>query len=303
MLRRYLRLHFRNLGAALGRLLAQPVATGLNVLVLAIALALPAGLQILVNNAATLSSAWEGAADFTVYLEMGIGDEEARAVSRRIADRQDVESTRFIDRDDAYAEFKARSGFGDALDALNENPLPHTIIVRPAGSAVAAIEELAAALEAYDETALVQLDTEWVARLQSMLVLFGRIVDITTALLAAAVILVIGNTIRLEINNRRTEIEVMKLVGGTDGFIRRPFLYTGFCYGLIGAIVAAVVLSAALALMQGPVRALAELYASSFELQGLSLGDAGLLLGGGALLGWGGAWLAAARHLAAIEPS
>lgn len=303
MLRRYFRLHFQNLGGALGRLLAQPVAAGLNVLVLAIALALPAGMQILVNNARTLSAAWEGAADFTVYLDMDIGDDAARDVSRRIADRPDVESTRFVDRDDAYADFKARSGFGDALDALNENPLPHTIIVRPAGGAVADIEALAAALDAYDETALVQLDTEWVARLRSMLVLFGRIVDITTALLAAAVVLVIGNTIRLEINNRRTEIEVMKLVGGTDGFIRRPFLYMGFCYGLIGAIVAALVLTAALALIQGPVRELAELYAARFELEGLSFGDAGLLLAGGALLGWGGAWLAAARHLAAIEPT
>jgi cell division transport system permease protein len=127
-------------------------------------------------------------------------------------------------------------------------------------------------------------------------------VDIATALLGLAVVLVIGNTIRLEINNRRTEIEVMKLVGGSDGFIRRPFLYLGFCYGLAGAATAALMIGIALALIRAPVRELAELYASDYRLAGLSARETLVLLGGGAVLGWLGAGLAAARHLRQIEP-
>jgi cell division transport system permease protein len=117
------------------------------------------------------------------------------------------------------------------------------------------------------------------------------------------VILVIGNTIRLEINNRRTEIEVLKLVGATDGFIRRPFLYTGLCLGCIGAITAAAMIGIGLMLLSRPVGNLAALYSADFRLSGLSLEGLGILVGGGALLGWGGAWIAAARHLKAIEPA
>jgi len=196
-----------------------------------------------------------------------------------------------------------RSGFGEALDALDENPLPHALVVRPRGGATADIAPLSQALEALPETYLVQLDTEWVARLRGILLLLGRVVDLVTVLLGLAVVLVIGNTIRLEINNRSTEIEVMKLVGGTDGFIRRPFLYLGVVYGLAGAVFAAALLLLALLLLRAPVAALATLYASSYSLAGLTLGETLALLGGGAALGWAGAWLAAARHLRAIEPS
>jgi cell division transport system permease protein len=149
---------------------------------------------------------------------------------------------------------------------------------------------------------LVQIDTEWVARLQSILLLIARAVDIASVLLGLAVVLVIGNTIRLEINNRSDEIEVMKLVGGSDGFIRRPFLYLGFCYGLVGAVAAAALIGLALTLISAPVRALAALYASDYAVRGLTLVDTLSLLGGGAVLGWAGAWLAAARHLRQIEP-
>jgi cell division transport system permease protein len=126
--------------------------------------------------------------------------------------------------------------------------------------------------------------------------------DFATVLLALAVAIVIGNTIRLEINNRSVEIEVTKLVGGTDAFIRRPFLYLGLCYGLAGAVVALAVVAVALLLLGPPVRAVAALYGSGFNLTGLSLRESGILLAGGAVLGWAGAGLAAARHLRAIEP-
>lgn len=302
-IKRYFRLHAANLVGAVTRASQQPTGTVLTVLVIAIALALPAALRVFVNNAGTLSEGWEGAADFTVYLDMAVDETRAAELAEQIAARADVGAASMISRTEALAEFRVQSGFGEALDALEDNPLPHTLVVRPAATNVAEVQALAVDLEAMDETALVQIDTEWVARLQSMLSLAARIVDIATALLGLAVVLVIGNTIRLEINNRRTEIEVMKLVGGSDGFIRRPFLYLGFSYGLAGAAMAALLIFVALALIRAPVRELAELYASTYRLEGLSARESLVLLGGGAALGWLGAWLAAARHLRQIEPS
>lgn len=271
-------------------------------LVIAIALALPAGLRVIVNNVGSVSGSWQGAADFSVYLAEDVGDERAAALADEIRARDDVADVTLIDREQALADFRARSGFGAALDALEHNPLPHTLVVRPAGGASGSVEALAQALSADPAVHLVQLDTEWVARLRAILELTSRVVDVVTVLLGLGVVLVIGNTIRLEINNRSVEIEVMKLVGGSDGFIRRPFLYLGFWYGLGGALVAALLIAAALALLRSPAAALAALYGSDFRLAGLSASQAALLLGGGALLGWAGAGLATARHLRAIEP-
>ncbi len=300
---RYFRLHAQNLSGAVSRLLRYPLGSLLTVLVIAIALALPAGMRVFLANVGALSGSWEGAADFTVYLDDAVSEERARELASEIATRADVDQVEFINRADALEEFRSQSGFGEALDALEDNPLPHALVVRPGQTAVNAMETLAESLDALGETALVQLDTEWVARLRAMLELVERTVDIVSALVALAVVLVIGNTIRLEINNRSTEIEVMKLVGGSDGFIRRPFLYLGFCYGLAGALVAALLVAAALALLEAPVRALAELYASVYTLMGLGRRDTLVLLGGGAALGWAGAWIASARHLRAIEPT
>jgi cell division transport system permease protein len=302
-IKRYLRLHVSNLIGAVARALQQPGGTVLTVLVIAIALALPAGLRVFVNNAGALSEGWEGAADFTVYLGMDLDATRAQQLADEIAARADVADATLISRDEALQEFRAQSGFGEALDALQENPLPHTLVVRPAGTDVGMVERLALELDSLDETALVQVDTEWVARLQSILSLITRVVDIATVLLGLAVVLVIGNTIRLEINTRRGEIEVSKLVGGSDGFIRRPFLYLGFFYGLAGALAAALMILTALLLIRPPVRELAQLYASNYTLTGLSARETLILLGGGATLGWVGAWLAAARHLRQIEPS
>ncbi len=299
---RYLRLHAQSLLGAAGRLARQPFATALTVLVIAIALALPAGLRVVVDNVGALSASWQGAADFSVYLKLDTSDEKAKAVADDIAARPDIASARLIDRDAALADFKAHSGFGDALGALDENPLPDTIVVRPASGAHGNLEATAAALRKLPEVDLVQLDTQWVARLRAIVALSGRVLDAVTLLLGLAVVLVIGNTIRLEIDGRSTEIEVMKLVGGSDAFIRRPFLYLGIWYGLAAAALAAGLVAGTLAVLQGPASALARLYHSDFRITGLTLPQAGVLLAGGALLGWAGAGLATARHLHVIEP-
>ena len=301
-LRHYFGLHRTNFVGAIKRLAGQPFASVLTILVIATALALPAGLRVAVNNANAVSDSWQSAADFTVYLKMSVSEETARRTARTIEERANVAGVTLVDRDTALAEFRAQSGFGEALDALDGNPLPHTIVVHPAAGLATDVEGLANAIAALPEAELVQVDTAWVTRLRAMLELAARLVDFATVLLGLAVAIVVGNTIRLEINNRSVEIEVTKLVGGTDGFIRRPFLYLGLCYGIAGAVVALLVVELGLLLLGPPVRAVAALYGSGFSLHGLSPPEGGVLLVGGALLGWAGAGLAAARHLRAIEP-
>ncbi len=302
-LRHYFSLHLQNLLGAYGRLARQPVGSAMTVIVIAIALALPAGLRVLVNNIDALSSSWAGAIDFSVYLDLDVGAERAAELATAIENRADVTQVTHVSREAALADFKSYSGFGSALDALEENPLPHTLVVRPAGDSRAEIQALADALGAMPEVDFVQIDTAWVERLRAILLLVGRIVDLATVLLALAVVLVIGNTIRLEINNRRTEIEVVKLVGGSDAFIRRPFLYMGLSYGLTGAVLAMLTIGLSMLLIAEPVRALAGLYGSAYELRGLTSREALLLLATGAVLGWAGAGIATARHLRAIEPT
>jgi cell division transport system permease protein len=299
-LRHYFAMHGMSLRAAVRRTLLP--GNLLTVLVIAIALALPAGLRVLLNNARTLASSWESAVDLTLYLDMDVSTERARELARSIEARDDVSRVQFINRAQALEEFRARSGFGEALEALTDNPLPHLLVVRPASGVDSDIESLAAALRSLKEASLVQVDTLWVTRLRAMLNLVRDIIDIVGALLGAGVVLVIGNTIRLEIYNRRDEIEVIKLVGGSNAFVRRPFLYLGFVYGLAGGAVAALFIAVTHQLVGPTVHELAQLYRSAYELTGLSGLETAILLGGGALLGWAGAGLAAARHLRSIEP-
>ena len=188
------------------------------------------------------------------------------------------------------------------METLQVNPLPHALIISPTGGSTSDVSELAMALEGMEETALVQLDTAWVKRLRSILELALRVVDIVTVLLGFGVIIVIGNTIRLEINNRQDEIEVIKLVGGSNGYVRRPFLYSGFWYGFGGGIVAILTIWGVLGLVNSPARALAELYDSSYRLIGLNFMETLMLLGTGGLLGWAGAAIATARHLRDADP-
>ena len=286
------------------RLLAAPVASAMTWAVMGIALALPVGLLLLLTSLQGISAGWESAARVTVYLEGQVSDEGAGQLRSQITGRDDVAEVVLIHRDQALAEFRVNSGLDEALDYLDENPLPHTLLVTPVDSArnAAGVDRLAGQLGSLEAVARVQVDLGWLQRLAAMTDLIARAVWVLTVLLAAAVILVIGNTIRLAIENRRDEILVAKLVGGTDAFVRRPFLYTGAWYGLGGGLVAVAILQLAIWWLNGPVRVLAVLYNSEFSLRGLPLdGVLGLLLVAVAL-GWVGAWLAVRRHLDAIEP-
>jgi cell division transport system permease protein len=299
----YFTRHAQVLVASLGKLSAAPVASALTILVVAITLALPASLQVLVKNALLISGGWSGAVDFSLYLKADVDSDAARGLASLLESRADIAQVTFIDADAALAEFAESSGFGAALDALDSNPLPHTLQVRPIASLSSeASELLKQELSGLPETDLVQLDTEWVSRFQAMIRLVRRAVWLAAGMLGLALLVVIGNTIRLDIQNRRDEIEIMQLIGASDGFIRRPFLYTGFWYGLGGGMLAIVLVVAGIAMLRGPVSELAGLYGGGWSLVGLSAQEMLLVLGTGVLLGLSGSWFATARHMRRIDP-
>jgi len=290
---------------SLGRLSQQKLATILTVLVIGIALALPACLHLLITNAQTATGNWNRAVDLTVFLKRPTSVEEAKRTADRIKQRRDVSSVELIAADEALKEFRRDSGFGAAIEALNDNPLPHTLVVRPSEgfTTPASLDALAADLRAQPSVEVVQLDTAWVNRLNAILEAIRRGLALTAGLLALGVMVIVGNTIRLDIQNRRAEIEVTKLVGGSDAFVRRPFLYNGIWYGLGGGITAWIITIGVTGVLREPVGRIAGLYGSAFELGGLDLRATLILLGSGIVLGWLGSYVAASRHLRAIEPT
>lgn len=298
--------HAQTLLASLGRLVRAPAGTLLTLGVIGIALALPAALGLLVDNARLAAGGWQDALDVSVYLKPGLPDTDGRQLAERLGARTDLESARFVSPAEGLAEFRRWSGLGSALDALRDNPLPAVIVVRPRVTApqpqAAAIEQLATELRALPGVDQVQLDLDWVRRFSSILGALERAVAIVAGLLSLAVLMIVGNTIRLDIDARRSEIEVVKLVGGSDGFVRRPFLYGGFWYGLGGALVGSLLVAVLVLAFRGPVAAVASAYGSAFTLHGLGWRETLALWGAGAALGWGGAFLAATRHLRRIEP-
>ena len=290
--------------ASLGKLVRQPFATALTLGVIGLGLALPACLHLVVVNAATVTAGIGETVQLTVYLKQPTTPEQARKVQQGLDARDDVLSAKLVSPEEGLREFEAMSGFGEALQALEDNPLPYAITLRPAPlfDSPAAVESLADELKTLPEVDIVQADTEWVRRLDAILGALAQVVRILAILLGLGVVVIVGNTIRLDINNRREEIEVVKLVGGSNAFVRRPFLYSGAWYGLGGGLLAVLIVSAAVGLLAGPVERVAELYGSAFRLQGLGREAMLALVLGGGLLGWIGSWITASYHLERIEP-
>jgi cell division transport system permease protein len=301
--RRWFKLHTRNCADSLEGLRAQPVATTLTMLVIGIALALPGALNLVVQNGRNLAGSWESARDFSVYLTPGEELAVAEKLATELKKREQIDSVQIVTAADALVEFRESSGLGEVLDSLDSNPLPHTLIVRPKDTATGdQLAEIGADLDKRPEVDIVKIDTQWVERLNAILDFLNRVVIIATVLLVAAVIIIIGNTIRLDIQNRRDEIEVLKLLGASNGFVRRPFLYVGLWYGLIGGIVALLLMVIGGWLLTAPLEHLIGLYESDLSLLGLDASSALIMVAGGVLAGWGGAWTAVSRHLAAIQP-
>jgi cell division transport system permease protein len=272
--------------------------------VMGVALALPVALLLLLTSLQGVSAGWESSARVTAYMRLSASLEQTQELANEIGADSRVAELELIDRDRALAEFRASSGLDDALDYLEENPLPHTLLITPEERARSAdgVAALVTFIEGMDGVEQVQVDLGWLQRLNAMTDLLARAVWALAILLAAAVVLVIGNTVRLSIESRRDEILVAKLVGGTDGFVRRPFLYTGAWFGLGGGVVAWILLQLSLWWLSGPVERLAGLYRSDFSLNGLSIDGALALIIAAMLLGWLGAWVAVKRHLDDIEP-
>ncbi len=301
----YFARHAQTFVGSLGRIAAAPVAALMTMAVVGIALALPLCLHVFLQNASAATAGWNEALNLSVYLTKSATDARTQAIAAQLKSRADVADVRVVTAAEALAQFRQYSGFGGALDALTDNPLPNTLIVTPAIAAgtpegTAALRSAIAAMPDVDK---VQLDTEWVKRLAAMLDLLHRVVLLAGLLLGVGVALIVGNTIRLDVLNRRSEIEVMKLVGGTDGFARRPFLYSGFWYGFGGGVLALVLVGIAIAAISGPVGRLATLYGSPFRLAGVRFGTAAFVLIAASVLGLLGSWLAASRHIRAINPS
>ncbi len=286
------------------RLVSTPGQTLMTSLVVAIALALPTTLLLAMNNISTLGSAWDSNPKISVYMNVRA---KPAAIEQFIAELEaypEVASVAYFSPDEALADFQRFSGFGAALEALEQNPLPPTVVISPQISAYAP-EQLAAVAKRLRENALVDdvgLDMDWVRRLQEIMVLGRKVVMALAILLGVGVLLAVGNTIRLAIESRRDEILVVKLVGGTDGFVRRPFLYSGGWYGFFGGVLACAIVSVGYATVEPSVARLAALYQSDFELQGLGLVLMIKLIALSTVLGWLGAWFAVGRHLRHIEP-
>jgi cell division transport system permease protein len=290
--------------ASVGRLLRNPLSSLLTLFVISLALALPMSLKLFVSNARIATGDFVNAIDLSVYFKSDVPLQKAQQLAKSARERSDVGDVKLISSAEALEEFRTYSGFGAALEVLRENPLPHVLHVRPRSesSSAAALESLRQYFVAWPEVELVQIDSEWVMRFNAILDLMRRVLVITAALLGIGVLAIIGNTIRLEILNRRADIEVTKLVGGSNGFVRRPFLYIGMLYGLGGALLAWLILTATIAALAPSISILAQLYGSQYALAGPTPEDVRYLLGAGIVLGWLGAWISATRHLHRIEP-
>lgn len=295
----WLRQHRQACAGALRKLAAQRAASLLNALVIGVALSLPAGGYALLANLQGVAQGFSFEPQLSLYLKAGV--KRADLESRLRADAR-VARLRFVSREDALKELRAAEGLADVVAALEHNPLPDAFVLRAVQAEPAALEALAAALRALPGVALVQVDSAWAQRLAAL----GRIGRLALAvlalLLATGLVAVTFNTIRLQILTRREEIEVSKLIGATDPFIRRPFLYFGALQGVAGGAAAWVIIWAGVALLNGALTELGQLYSARLELRHLGLEDSLSLLAFSGVLGWAGSWLSVNQHLAGIDP-
>jgi cell division transport system permease protein len=297
--------HLYSLFSSLGRLLARPWATALTALVMGLALALPLLFLILLDNARGLSGGWQDAREITVFLKPDADAQAGDALARQLRLRADVAAVKTVTPEQGLAEFRSMSGFADALDVLQFNPLPQVLIVTPREGRVTAEPAdpaVLAELRRNTQVDLVQYDAAWRRRLGAILALSQRSVLVLAGLLALATLLVVGNTVRLDIQARAEEIAVMQLIGASPGFVRRPFLYTGIWYGLFSGAFALIVVFGVEWALRAPVNQLLESYDQRFALRGLTLLAALSVPLLSAVLGWLGAMLATARHLAEAHP-
>lgn len=294
--------HLRAAISSWGRLMRTPVATLMTLIVIAIALALPSALFVLLENAKQVSQGWDDSSQISLYLKMDTTQNQIQPLLDQLQKNPNIAAVKYISPAQGLVEFQQQADFQNALSALTQNPLPAVILVRPTATLASptAIKELLQQLKSIPQVDMAKLDLQWIKRLYAIIALSKRLAYAMGALLGLGVLFIIGNTIHLNLQRYRREIEVFKLVGATDSFIRRPFLYTGMLYGLLGSLIAWLLVSSLLWSMQAPAQKIAKLYGSHFQLQNLTFSAGLFLMLGGILLGLAGAWLAVGKHLRSV---
>lgn len=296
--------HFRQALGSLGELWRSKAASLMTIGVLGLSITLPSTLYVMVKNAENVSSGWEQASQISLFLKENSSQGDIEQLLKRIQLWPEIDSINYISADQALEEFKQLSGFGDAISYLDQNPLPNVILVTPTSRYAnpVAARLLLNKLREEREVDIGKLDIEWLERLHALLNVVKDLVTVIALLLFLAVVLIIGNTIRLNILSKKDEILVMKLVGATDAFIQRPFMYTGFWYGFLGGLLAWVAVVLLLWWMSSSISVVSELYQKSFNLTGADASTFLLMLGLSVFLGLTGSLLSVRRHVREIEP-
>jgi len=296
--------HAQQAVGSLGQLARYPFASLMTMAVLGLSLTLPATLYVIVKNTDNVGADFQQASEITLFLHKDLTAQEVQTFAKRIDLSPEIESATLIGKEQGLADFRARSGFGDALDTLQENPLPDVLRVIPRENyrSAAAAQQLLQQLEQEREVEQARLDVDWLERFTAIVDLVRDAFLALALLLCVAVVLIVGNTIRLNISSKRDEIMVMKLVGATDAYIQRPFLYTGIWYGLVGGVITWLATAVLIMWLSGAVRDIAELYDSQFTLTGLNLTEMAVVWGIAVGLGLVGSYIAVRKHVTAIEP-
>lgn len=288
--------------SAFRRIFASPLGGILNILVIGIALSLPAGMYALLKNVQALAEQLPAKPEISLFLAANSNDKTIENLRTRLAQHPDIANSRFISRDAALQQMQQDSALGDVIEGLDRNPLPDAFIVAPRIDSATALKTLRDELAQWEGIALVQLDSDWAYKLEALIALGRMLALILGSLLSLALVAVTFNTIRLQILTQREEIEVARLIGATNAFIRQPFLFFGAIQGLLGGIVTLLILAVGIRLANVPLAEVARLYGSDFRIHALGWDDSLSLLLFSVYLGWLGAWLSVSRHLSRIQP-
>jgi len=291
--------HIDSFKLSFARATASPVSFIVTVLMIAIALSIPMSMYVVFSSAQQLTNQWNSDKQITLFLADNISYPQAQQLAESIASKEEIANASAINKEAALNEFKQQMGLDSIAENLPQNPLPHLIIANPETSLsdFESLQSLEDELRNLKQVQQVQFDLLWFQRLQAMLAVVNRIQWITSIVLLLAIGLIIANVIRWEVTSRHAEIEIIKLVGASDNYVRRPFLYSGFWLGLVGSVMALIIVSISSLLIQQSTTKLASLFGSDFQLTSLSLGLAGLIIIIASLLGVGAAWIAVTHKL------
>lgn len=296
--------HIHQFSASFFELWKTPFATLMTILVLGIALSLPTVFHVLYKNVERVSGEWDSASEVSLFLKKGISEERVQVLINKLGLYNDIETVTYISRHQALEEFKEMSGFSKALNYLDENPLPDVLVVIPVHSAMntAGSKLLVAKLEREQDIDLVRVDIDWIEKLQAIFYLVVDVVIGIATLLLLSVLLIVSNTIRLNILNQRTEIEVLKLVGATNSFIQLPYIYVGAWYGFLGGVIAWLFSLILVLWLQSGMESLMGVYQMQFEIITLTIKESIILVGIGSFLGFIASFVSVKQYLVKIEP-